>query len=113
MDSVVKGSFTNDVGLIISQSEKWTSNFTAFGLILLDGFTFCFDQGIIKCGSTGAALAGNGRPNWGNDADREKKKEKKRKRGKKKRQEKENVEKKEAKIKKRNRKREGKKEKRI
>ena len=25
-------------------------------------------QGSRKCGSTGAALLGNGRPNWGNDA---------------------------------------------
>ena len=26
-------------------------------------------QGVMKCGSTGAAFLGNGRPNWGNDAD--------------------------------------------
>ena len=25
-------------------------------------------QGSRKCGSTGAAVLGNGRPNWGNDA---------------------------------------------
>ena len=33
-----------------------------------------FLQGSRKCGSTGAALLGNGRPNWGNDAKWEKKK---------------------------------------
>ena len=30
-------------------------------------------QGSRMCGSTGAALLGNGRPNWGNDANWEKK----------------------------------------
>ena len=30
-------------------------------------------QGSRKCGSTGAALLGNGRPNWGNDANWKKK----------------------------------------
>ena len=38
-----------------------------------------FQQGSRKCGSTGAALLGNGRPNWGNDANWEKGKNKKRK----------------------------------
>ena len=31
-----------------------------------------FRQGSRKCRSTGAALLGNGRPNWGNDPSREK-----------------------------------------
>ena len=34
-------------------------------------------QGSRKCGSTGAALLGNGRPNWGNDANWGKKKRRK------------------------------------
>ena len=34
-------------------------------------------QGSRKCGSTGAALLGNGTPNWGNDATWEKEKKKK------------------------------------
>ena len=36
-----------------------------------------FSEGSRKCGSTGAALLGNGRPNWGNDANWEKKENKK------------------------------------
>ena len=34
----------------------------------------CQMQGSRKCGSTGAALLGNGRQNWGNDANGEKRK---------------------------------------
>ena len=57
-------------------------------------FVAQFYQGVIKCGSTGAALRGDGRPNRGNDADWGKKKKKeeirkrKRAKGKEKREEK-------------------------
>ena len=44
---------------------------------LRSGGSHTTSQGSRKCGSTGAALLGNGRPNWGNDANWEKKKKRK------------------------------------
>ena len=48
-------------------------------VIVIFFFFFKVRQGSRKCGSTGAALLGNGRPNTGNDAnwEKEKKQEKK------------------------------------
>ena len=50
---------------------------TQWPLLSNDCGTICGNQGSRKCGSTGAALLGNDRPNWGNDANWEKKKKRK------------------------------------